>query len=64
MLPSELTAAAWSQYCKYFLNRDTAEHLAVKGGAVPRGIPSRIVCEGAWLHDYPSPGYNLITENN
>ena len=27
-----------------------AEHTSVEGGAVPGGLPSRTVCEGAGLH--------------
>ncbi len=65
MLPSELTAAAWVQYSQYFLNAEIQQNIRQsKEEQFQEGFLRELFVKVLGYTLNPSPGYNLITENN
>ena len=63
MLPSELTATAWTQYCKYFLNAEIQQNIRQsKEEQFQEGFLRELFVKVLGYTLNPSPGYNLITE--
>ncbi len=63
LLPSELTATAWTQYRQYFMNAEIQQNIRQsKEEQFQEGFLRELFVKVLGYTLNPSPGYNLITE--